>query len=328
MAAAQDGPLGRFLKELFGTGPKRLDLIDRHAASASRELARSLEQCDALVASRQWDAAIRQLQYIVELPEDALVPDGRNWISIKRRAEKKLLALPEEGRRLYLNQYAEAAREELANARERGDFEGIRRVAARYRMTEAGESAADEVAGRLADAGDFIAAAQWLLELDRDGAGLTKRPEWRSRTAAILEKVGHHKAARGFDPASTALNASGGLAKTSPSAWTELYGGPARLNSVAGDRPLLLEEWSAPGTEAPSLREDIEQRQEDLFAGSVRPIPVANAVAANGLMGVRTVGGLEVREVSSGRLLWKARGANTAEPQLVRGLTNVGGTGR
>ena len=100
--------------------------------------------------------------------------------------------------------------------------------------------------------------------------------------------------------------------------WTEVYGGPNRLNSVRADQPLLLEEWSSTASQVPALQEDIERRQEDLFAGDHRPFPVANAVAARGLMAVRSVSGLEVREVSSGRLLWKTRGKNTVESMLLR----------
>src|SRR4029078_10192459 len=119
------------------------------------ELTRSLEQCDSLIASAQWDSAIRQLQHIVELPEDALVLKGGAWVSIKRQAEEKLLALPEEGRRFYLNQYEQASQDELIRAHERGAFEAICRVASRFRLTKAGQSAADELASLLADAGDL-----------------------------------------------------------------------------------------------------------------------------------------------------------------------------
>ena len=116
---------------------------------ASRELTRSLEQCDSLIAAAQWDAAIRQLQHIIDLPEDALVLRPAGWVSIKRQAEEKLLALPEEGRRFYLNQFEQVAHVELLQARERGDFEAICRVASRFRLTKAGQAAADEVASLL-----------------------------------------------------------------------------------------------------------------------------------------------------------------------------------
>ncbi len=69
-ARGQDGPLGGLLRDLFGGGEatRQLDLVDRHAAAAVRELSRSLEQCDELVRERQWQGAIERLQYLVDLP--------------------------------------------------------------------------------------------------------------------------------------------------------------------------------------------------------------------------------------------------------------------
>ncbi|WP_197453786.1 outer membrane protein assembly factor BamB family protein [Caulifigura coniformis] len=288
--------------------PRKLDLIDRHAAAASREITRSFELCDSLIASRQWAQVIQRLQYIVDLPEDALVQKGPGWVSAKRLAEERLLALPEEGHRLYQNQYAAVASEELATAHANGDFAALCLVASRFRSTPAGQQAADEAAMLLADAGDLVAAAQWSRELEHDGAEGTTTPEWKSRSEAILEKL---VPARDFPRLSSAN-------------WTEVYGGPGRWNSVAGDQPLLLEEWSSMASQVPLLQEEVELRQEDLFAAGHRPIPVANVVAAGDLMAVRSLGGVEAREAATGRLLWRTRGRNTAEAVLTREGTTPG----
>jgi len=304
-AYAQNGPLGQFLKDLFGGGsaePKKLDLIDRHAAAAPREITRSLKQCDALIASRQWAQVIQRLQYIVDLPEDSLVQKNSGWVSVKRVAEEKLLALPEEGRRLYDNQYSAVANEGLASARANGDFAALCQVASRFRLTSAGQQAADEAAMLLADAGDLVAAAQWSRELEHDGAEVAATPEWKTRSEAAQQKLGTDKT----------------FPKLSSANWTEVYGGPGRWNSVEGDQPLLLEEWSSKASIVPLLQEEVEQRQEDLFAAGHRPIPVANVVSSGDLMAVRSLGGVEAREAPTGRLLWRTRGRNTAESLLTR----------
>ncbi|HVJ87103.1 MAG TPA: hypothetical protein VM452_15720, partial [Caulifigura sp.] len=316
-ARAQDGPLGQFLKDLFGPGEavaKKQDLIDRHAASASRELIRTLEQTESLIATRQWDAAIRQLQFLIDLPEDALIQKRGAWVSIKRTAEQRLLTIPEDGRRAYLNQYAEAARDDLARARSSGDFAAICRVASRFRATPAGQSAADEVASLLADSGDLASAARWSLELSQDGVDVANAPEWKARVAAIWQALGRGNEQQ---PASHAPSAAASP-QVSNRAWTELYGGPGRWNSVAADQPLLFEEWSSKSTELPLLQEEIDHRQADLFAAGLHPIPAANAVAADGRMAVRGVSGLEVRNVATGRLVWQARGQSTIESQYTQ----------
>jgi hypothetical protein len=69
LAAAQD-PLGQLFRDLFGGASGRtLDLIDRHAPAAPRELSRALEQCQTLVANRQWAAAVERLQELIDLPD-------------------------------------------------------------------------------------------------------------------------------------------------------------------------------------------------------------------------------------------------------------------
>ncbi len=322
-AHAQNGPLGNFLKDLFGTGtqtPRTLDLIDRHAAAASRELSRGLEQSDSLIAMGQWGPAIQQLQFLVDLPEDALTLQGTTWRSIKRAAEERLLRLPDEGRRAYLNQYEQVAADELARARATDDFAALVQVAARFRLTPSGQTAADEAASLLADAGDLVAAAQWYAELEADRAAVTSSPAWKLRVAAVRSALGlDAKTQPAASSAGDAGESSAVVVRSAASAgWTEIYGGPGRWNAVPGGHPLLLEEWSSPAAQATSLQNDLQQRQADLFANHHRPLPVANMVSSGGLLAVRTPGGLEARRVDTGELLWSARGRATAEAVLSR----------
>ncbi|HVJ66785.1 MAG TPA: PQQ-binding-like beta-propeller repeat protein, partial [Caulifigura sp.] len=308
--------LSQFLKDLFEPAPKKMDLIDRHAAAASRELSRNLEQSDALVKTQQWNAAIEQLQYVLELPEDALVQRPGGWASLKRAAERRVMALPEEGRRAYLNQYSAVAAEELKRALDETSFDGLVRVASRFRLTPAGQTAANEVISQLADAGDFVAAAQWVLELEQDRSPLADTGAWKARKGAIWLALGRDDVASATD-ASTVPSANPPTAIPARG-WTEIYGGPARTNSVIGDQPLLLEEWSSKSSQVSGLQDEIEQRQTDLFAATHRPIPVANAVTSGSLLAFRSAAGLEVRNSATGDLQWRARGRSTVESQFGR----------
>lgn len=112
-----------------------------------RSTLRSLEQARQMIERSRIQDAVRQIGNVLEQSEDYFLEaenesDRVSRKTLRKSAEQLLLALPEEGRRLYALQYDPLARRLLENAVESGSIEQVGKITESYFHTEAGTEAA------------------------------------------------------------------------------------------------------------------------------------------------------------------------------------------
>ncbi len=304
------------------------DNVDAHAAS-SPKLNKNLTLARRAVEQEEWLDAVRLLQALLDEPQDFLYPrpDGE-WVSLQREAELRIATLPEAGRRTYQTEYTGVAQQMLTAGGGLGNLEACIEVARRYGHTQPGQRAADAIATMYFDRGAYDLAARWYLDLWETRGPVTESVEWRARAIYALILAGRD------DEVSSLLNALGDEAvvpwlarsdeggrmadwlqqqEPAPSGpipeyenWVTLYGSPSRIGSATGGDPLLLRRWQQPLTYRYAIKRQIDDLLLDLEDNQRAPIPAMMPVVVNGRVAFRTLRGLAVADIATGRLLWES----------------------
>ncbi|MFN4260330.1 MAG: PQQ-binding-like beta-propeller repeat protein [Gemmataceae bacterium] len=133
-----------------------------------------------LIAEENWADAVRYLQALLNVKEDAFLEarrqgaDGKETIhlvSIRAEANRLIGTLPPDGLRFYELQYGPQARLLLAEAKAKADVQILAEVAQRYLHTDAGAEATSLLGTYYLDRGRYLTAALCYERLlSRQGA--------------------------------------------------------------------------------------------------------------------------------------------------------------
>ncbi len=314
------------------------DLVDGRAASVPKYV-KTLTMAETAAGEGRWHDATRLLQEVIDLPEDTLWlrADGR-WVSLQSEAEARIGRLPPEGRADYRTQNDGLAQRLLDEAGGATRSSPLVQVAKRYFHTQAGYRCAETIAASYFDRGEFALAAPWYERLWDARPPLTDHAEWRTKAAYTFLQAGRTEALQaliavlGEAPLGTSLVAANGksslrdwLAAQTPlqaapaqqlTNWM-MFGGNATRSGVSADgEPLLLERWSQPLTHRFAIRRQIDDLLLDLSDNQRAGIPSFVPIVVDGKVAFRTLRGLAVADVQSGRLLWETAPGVSAERLL------------
>jgi outer membrane protein assembly factor BamB len=313
------------------------DLVDGRAASVPRYV-KNLSLAETKAREGDWHEASRLLQEIIDLPEDTLWqrPDGR-WVSLQSEAETQVGNLASEGRAEYRAQHDGLAQRMLDEAAASTRSDALFQVASRYFHTDAGYRSADVIAASYFDRGEFSLAARWYARLWGARPALTERPEWRAKAAYAFLQAGRADAVQaiaavgGEGPPGASLAATGrrtvsewlGAQSLLPAApplpltnWPTFGGNPSRSGVSADGDPLLLERWSLPLTNRFAIDRQIDDLLLDLSDNQRAGIPSFVPLVVSGKVAFRTLRGLAVADVQTGRILWETAPGVSAERLL------------
>lgn len=205
----------------------------------------------------------------------------------------------------------------------------------RFLVLGAGQSAAQKLAVRHLDRGEFALATRWFRWLDDANAPITRERHWQLQAALAAKQAGDKESAEKWlkrtspnveegsasrSPLDDEQIEMGGtrvrvsdwwsalpnrvVAQATPPEWTMFFGAPNRAALSRGGDPLLLPRWSQPLTQMQPLQRQIEMLVEDMHDQNRATISVCQPLFINGSVVLRTLGGVQVFDVETGRLLW------------------------
>lgn len=287
--------------------------------------AKRLEAARDYLRVRDYPLALRQVQYLLDAPEDSLLRprDGKeSWRGVRAQAEQILEELDPQARDTYRTLYEPQARDLLQKARQKSDPQLLADIVRRLRFTPSGEEAQALLAGYYLDRGQDSAAARGYQAL------LRVTPAERQSVPVLLRATTAFRAA-GLTPAAEQTwqalqrRAVGGkidlgrrafaLADLEPSlgritsadqttAEARLYRGNPARNAGYASGPPLLEPFAQ--VETTSLKQT-----NDLFrqARASRPNgqPEGHPVAVGNRVIYRTALGVAALDLISGQKVWE-----------------------
>ncbi|HUG90640.1 MAG TPA: PQQ-binding-like beta-propeller repeat protein [Planctomycetaceae bacterium] len=248
---------------------------------ADRRLVQALRHAEDLVAKQNYLDACRQLQAILEAPQDGFFhPDPEQdelYRSLKAETLRIIGSLPPEGREAYRNQHAPAADALLAAAVRSDDFNALAEVARLYFHTPAGHEAVYRLGLHQLDRNEPLAGALSFERLRKIPEAAARWEPWLSlRTALCWYRTGTPASSREvlidlaskYDPAALrtggeplpafdaagsteewlakAFGEPGDVSRPSGSDWTIFRSDPSRSAVVAaGGADAEIEPWES-----------------------------------------------------------------------------------
>jgi outer membrane protein assembly factor BamB len=309
--------------DLNKDGSVMLDAVDRRAPVETRQS--SLHQRALRAAeNKEWNLVVEIVEALFNpraFPHDTLIrrKDG-SLVSIRREAIDLLGRVPEEHREIYIREFSTVADRLLREAIESGDTTQLVEVATRYFWTPSGPRAADVLATRHLDRGEFTIAATWLEQLLAVKSPLTETAAWKRKATVAFRIAGRDDLAdqlkvEGIDPEVIGTR----LSITQPVSseeWLMLFANPRRFAVGDGSAPVLLKRWTMPTTWNRPLERKIDE-MIDGFSDSNQPtLPVAMPLLVNGKIICRTFRGVQVADATTGRPLWSVGSDQSIEAML------------
>ena len=315
--------------------PDARDHIDGRAAK-DRKQAELLRKANAAIEAQDWTTALELLQILLAQEEDSGERIGREWHSVRERAMRLMLKLPEKDVRSFRFRAGAEATRRLEEAEQSGRIDRLAHVAMRYLLLEPGQTAAQRLAMRHLDRGEFTQATRWFRWLEDAKAAVTNERPWQLQAALAAKQAGNKELAekwlKGNRPEIEEGQASrpphgddeqleiGGtrirvsdwwaaiparmVSQTSSAEWPMFFGAPNRAALSRGGEPLLLPRWRQPLTQVQPLQQQLEMLIEDMHDQNRSTISVCQPLLVNGLVVMRTLGGVQVIDVETGRPLW------------------------
>ncbi|MGC1272767.1 MAG: PQQ-binding-like beta-propeller repeat protein [Planctomycetaceae bacterium] len=308
------------------------DVVDA-AAPLDSKAAKLLRQAEMLFAQRKWERAQEVLLFTLDRAGEAMIRrrDGQ-LVSVVAEANRLLGELPQVSLELYRRQYGPAAEKALASAITRGDHSEIERIAVQFRHTDAGREALRRIASIHFDRGEFGLAAVRYRQLAEDRLEPAVRVRAAYASAAAGDAADAERLLSGLTDADrTALRKEIDVDRIVASAteraattqavsdWLFPQGDAAGSAVATAGEPVLLRRWSHPLTDRPALQEQIDGTEQDLRDEDRATILAAVPLAVGDLTVSRTLRGIAVHAVSTGRLLWETAEENSAERLLASG---------
>jgi outer membrane protein assembly factor BamB len=326
-------PLGRFLGRLFlgpddggmQPGNKKRGLRNDPRAPFDTKLSALLKKAGTHFRAKETRQCADVLQRLLELPEDALWEEAPGkLISVRTAAQRMLAKLPAAEQDRYRLQVGGQAQRELQQAQETGSPAGLAQVATKYFQTEAGHKAADQLAAKYLDRGEFGLAAHWLEELWQAQAACTKLPGWRIKAEFVAKKAPMTGLAKLLKSKSDSLPAkamiagqmidslewlasqTGGQVAMTPTLddWPQFFGSAKRVGQAAAGEPLLLKRWAIPLTGHPDVQTMVDTLIDELRDQRQVPILTFDPLLVDGKVIFRALRGVKVADAETGKLLW------------------------
>ncbi|MFM9966019.1 MAG: PQQ-binding-like beta-propeller repeat protein [Planctomycetaceae bacterium] len=316
--------------------PDARDHIDARAAK-DRKQAELFRKANVAVEGRDWTSALDLLQTLLAQEEDSVERIGKEWHSVRDRSMRLMLKLPIEVVRSFRQRIGAEAARRLDEAEQSGRIDRLAQVAARYLVLEQGQTAAQRLAMRHLDRGEFVQATRWFRWLDDVKAAVTQERSWQLQAALAAKQAGDKHLAEKWltknrsesgagqpsrsaqdaddellEIGSTRIRVSDWWGAISPRAvsqiaaaeWPMFFGAPNRAALSRGGEPLLLPRWRQPLTQVQPLQQQLEMLIEDMHDLNRPTISVCQPLLVNGLVVMRTLGGVQVLDVETGRPLW------------------------
>ena len=335
-------------KKSVGNGdPDARDRIDLLAPQDPRQ-AKLLRQAGVLAAAGQHERVLDAVSVLLNPPVDAQFdadslfrrPDG-TWVRVHDEANRLLGELPESFRETFQSRFGAQARTRLNEATASGDEARLVDVADRFFHTEAGRSAANRLGSRHIDRGRFGLGAYWFDRLLKAADPVIEQPSWRLKAALVFHSAGQiQRSAELLEglvsegqlslpdgqkmTVAEWLDVSRSRRLPDPllSDWPVFYGSAARTGRSDGGAPLLLSRWHRPLTHRHRVAEMTRELVEDLEDLGRSMVPAFVPLVIGEKAVYRTLRGIEVIEIDSGRVLWETRPERSVEAVL------GGGNGR
>ncbi len=306
-----------------------LDATD-HLAPVDKAFQTAWRRAVQAARQKNWPKVLQHLAPIIGRPdgsvtEDAMIrlPDA-TLRSGSLEVARLLLNLPKDFREERSRQLKSAGDAALKRAVEDGNLKELQRVAVHFAGTPAGDAAADQLIALLVDRGHFGLASAWSAVLSDAESDPTQTESWQRRDELILQVLTRSEHRRpGYratkDDTSPTRQLARELTPDAPETLSEwsLIGGNTRRHAVAkSETPTLVKRWSSVSTSDPQLAARIDQMIEDLGYDGRSSVPVGVPLFINGRIALRTLRGIEVRDIQSGRLLWTAGERRSLETLL------------
>ncbi|MCA9052829.1 MAG: PQQ-binding-like beta-propeller repeat protein, partial [Planctomycetaceae bacterium] len=307
-------------------------------------LVRSLQLIDEFVDRERWPEVVASLQQVLDGhtgSADSFLKDNEGqWVSLQDHAQRRIRSLPESGLRLYQQVYGPVAEQLLDQGRRTGEMDRLVDVARRYLNTAAGETAALEIATMFIDRGQPFAAVRWYERVS-DERLQNASPRMRIEYAEALRQVGrradaHRQLARVLsDPnlASTDATIARSLSvelrddavperavPKEQTDWPMVRGNATHSGIARTGHPLLKQKWGVSLSNIPAVEDQLRDVHVDLVDSGRACVPALSAVSEGGLTAVRTLHGVEVYDLASGRLVWGDVGDHASPDRLLSGI--------
>lgn len=341
-------------KKPVGNGdPEARDRIDLLAPQDPRQ-AKLIRQAVASAAAQQYDRVLEAVSVLLNPPADAKFEadslfrrsDG-TWVRVRDEANRLLGGLPEASRETFRSRFGAEARARLDRATTSGNEASLVDVADRFFHTPAGRSAANRLGSRHIDRGRFGLGAYWFGRLLEAEDPVVQQPAWRLKAALVFHSAGQgqrsSKLLEGLVSEGQLSLPDGRKATVAEwlevsrsrqlpdpvlSDWPVFYGSAGRTGRSDGGAPLLLPRWHRPLTHRHRVAEMTRELIEDLEDLGRTMIPAFVPLVIGEKAVYRTLRGIEVVDIDSGRVLWETRPERSVESILSgtnsRGLPQFG----
>ena len=320
-------------KAVVGNGdPTARDRIDLLAPQDPRQ-AKLLRQVHAWLKSGEHAKALEAVSLLLNPPpaakfesESLFRSEGGRWVTVRDEANRILGGLPESFRETFRTRYGAEASRRFAAATTTGGESALVDVADRFFHTRAGRQAANRLASRHIDRGRLGLAAFWLGRLLEGNDPVAAVPAWRLKAAWVFHRVGQpervktlladlEEAGRLRVPGIGQVRRDEWLGMSRPAIlpepelvdWPVFYGSSSRRGRAVGGAPLLLRRWHRRLTHRHAVAEIVGELVEDLDDRGQSMIPAFVPLVVGDKAIFRTLRGIEVVDVDSGRVLWETR---------------------
>ncbi len=331
-----------------GEKPIDADARDHIDARAPKDRKQSevLRKASAAIDNKDWPSALELLQNLLGQEEDSVERSSTaGWGSVRERALGLMLQLPAEVVRAYRQRWSTEAQRRLDEAERSGRVDVLAQVATRFLLTDAGASAANRLASRHLERGEYALATRWFKRLAEAHPSIANARSWQLKAASAAQLAGDNAQAERWHNQGQAVNgpsgedaeqiALGGLlvrisewwaalptrlaGQTTLTEWPMFGGIPSRTGIISGGEPLLLPRWRQPLTQIQPLQRQIEMLVEDCRDQSRPTLTVVQPLLIDGLVVLRTLNGVRVFELEQGRMLWSTADRWPAEELIGTG---------
>ncbi|MBL9081045.1 MAG: PQQ-binding-like beta-propeller repeat protein [Planctomycetales bacterium] len=323
-----------------------------------RPLLQRFKRSESLIEEKRFAEAVEELGAILEEPEDYSYDfdtegagEGSTRRSLKGEAQRRIGALPAEGREAYELQYGTRAQQLLDRSIAEGDDAGLAEVSRRYFHTKAGYQATYLVGIQHLEHDRPLAAALSLRRLkDVPTIAADYEPElslklavsWARAgadptSATVLEQAKKQYPSAEFTVEGAPLRWYGAgerpqswlashmlrrgaaaIADALPAQWALFRGDAARNAIGAGGSPLLNRRWAVPFANHPDLEKLVEHLRRSYGEREVPALPSVQPLAVNDVVLMRTLTGLAAVDFRTGKRVWRGAADEFAEELLMR----------
>lgn len=292
----------------------------------NQDLARRLDQARIAIEKQNWHDAIEILQFLIDSPDDSFFFDSRRELrSLKGEVQRILESVPPEALRNYENRFQPAARRQLDSALRQQDVDILHSTGLKYSATDTGQESLRQLAYRWRDEGQLDSAADLLARVARQ--------ESNPQASARLAKQAALIASEADNPSLVeALTKEFGIPQDQTDLRSSFPSHDRAQRTATSETPLLTDRdfspknlvpaWSQPAIERFAIRDAVSHIFSDLQQNGRTLIPVSSTAFAAGKIVLRTLRSLEVREASTGQLVWEDRNVDDLESIVVNDMSD------